>query len=134
MKLTHPNGEFLRLSHDFNWSDEFEWSDLAQTAPERTLSGGYIVQQGVKRKGRPITLEPCDDSMAWTRRDVVEKLQQWATLPEAVFTLEFVTAGKGQFSVIFDNSQTAVSAKPVVNFASSDADSDFLVTLRFLTV
>lgn len=134
MKLTHPNGEIIRLSHDLIWTDEFLWSDLAQTEPERTLSGGFIVQQGIKRKGRPITLEPCDDNMAWTPRHIVEKLQQWAMLPETTFTLTFETAGKGVFTVMFDNSQTAVSAKAVVPFASYSADDDFLVTLRFLTV
>lgn len=50
MKLTHPNSESIELSHDLLWKDEFEWSDLAQTEPVRTLSGAYIVQQGIKKK------------------------------------------------------------------------------------
>lgn len=131
MKLTHPNGESVVLSHDFLWTDEFAWSDLAQTAPERTLSGSQIIQQGVKKAGRPITLEPADSNMAWTRRDVVETLQRWAMLPETKFTL---TLPQGTFSVIFDNSQTAVSAKLVIGFGSLNADDDFLLTLKFLTV
>ena len=45
MKLTHPDGKFLTLSNDLLWTDEFDWSDLAQTDVERTLSGAYIVQQ-----------------------------------------------------------------------------------------
>lgn len=131
MKLTHPNGEFVNLSHDFLWIDEFEWSDLAQAPPERTLSGSLIIQQGIKKKGRPITLKPCDGNMAWTPRQVIETLQQWAMQPETTFTLQM---GERQFDVIFDNSQTAVSAKPVINHASQLADDDFLLELAFLTV
>lgn len=132
MKIKHMNGESVILSHDFVWKDEFEWSDLAQTPPERTLSGSQIIQQGIKQAGRPITLEPADNNMAWTRRDVVEKLQSWSMQPETKFTLEMP---QGKFTVIFDNSQTAaVSAKPTISFSSLNADDDFVLTLRFLTV
>lgn len=131
MRLIRDNGEVVALSHDLIWVDEFAWSDLAQTSPERTLSGGFVVQQGLKRNGRPISLEPADDSMAWTSRAVVEKLQQWAMLPEAVFSLELP---QGAFQVMFDNSQVAVSAKPKVAWLSQSADDDFLLSLKFLTI
>lgn len=130
MKLTHPNSESIELSHDLLWKDEFEWSDLAQTEPVRTLSGAYIVQQGIKKKGRPITLEPPDDSMAWHTRQVAEKLQAWAMQPETQFTLEMA---QGAFTVIFDNAQTAVSASPVLGYGSIKPSDYFRVSLKFLT-
>lgn len=58
VKLPHPNGTELHLSDDLLWTDEFEWSALAQAEPERTLSGAQVVQQSIKRAGRPVTLAP----------------------------------------------------------------------------
>lgn len=130
MKLTHPDGKFLILSDDLLWTDEFDWSDLAQTDVERTLSGAYIVQQGVKVKGRPITLAPPDDSMAWHTRQVVQTLQEWAKQPATVFTLEMA---QGVFAVIFDNSQNTLSAVPVFGFGGTEVQDMFRVTVKFLT-
>lgn len=130
MTLTHPNGEMVHLSPDLLWVDEFDWSSVAQTAPERTLSGGYIVQQGIKLKGRPISLQSPDNSMAWHTRQTVQTLQNWAMLPETTFTL---TLPQSVFSVIFDNEQTAVSAQPVLGFGGTGAQDYFRLSLKFLT-
>lgn len=133
MKLIHSDGTVLRLSQDLLWVDEFAWSDLAQTEPERTLSGSYIVQQGVKRKGRPISLEPPDESMAWHTREVVETLQQWAMQPEMRFTLDLGRDNTPPLTVIFDNASVAVSATPVIGFNSVQPDTWFRISLKFLT-
>ncbi|UOP00528.1 hypothetical protein [Kingella potus] len=44
-------GEILALPDDMQWQDEMEWSAVAQAAPQRTLSGGLVIQQGVKQNG-----------------------------------------------------------------------------------
>ncbi|MCG7657120.1 hypothetical protein [Wielerella bovis] len=130
MKLIHPDGESIILSDSLLWRDEFDWSNLAQTEPERTLSGAYIVQQGIKQSGRPITLEPPDDSMAWHKRQITEKLQAWAMQPETKFTL---VMAQGTFNVIFDNAHGAVSAKPVLGFGGTQQDDYFLVSIKLIT-
>lgn len=125
MKLKHPNGESLNLSDDLLWADEFSWRDVAQTEPVRTLSGSYVIQQGIKRKGRPISLEP-PENMAWHTRAVVEKLQAWAGQPETVFGLEMA---QGTFDVLF----AELSAEPVLGFGGEQANDWFKVKIRFLT-
>ena len=49
-------GAKVFLPPDIRWVDEYEWHAIAQATPERTLSGGQIIQQGIKKSGRPITL------------------------------------------------------------------------------
>lgn len=49
-------GASVRLPQDMRWEDEFSWNKVAQAAPQRTLSGGLVIQQGIKANGRPITL------------------------------------------------------------------------------
>ena len=125
MKLKHPNGESLHLSDDLLWTDEFSWRDVAQTELTRTLSGGYVIQQGLKQKGRPISLEP-PENMAWHARAVVEKLQVWAGQPETVFSLEMA---QGTFDVLF----VALSAEPVLGYGGEKANDWFRVNIQFLT-
>lgn len=125
MKLTHPNGESLTLSDDLLWADEFSWRDVAQTELTRTLSGGYVIQQGLKQKGRPISLEP-PDNMAWHTRAIAQKLQAWAGQPETVFSLEMT---QGTFDVLF----VELSAEPVLGFGGEKASDWFKVKIRFLT-
>lgn len=127
MQLIHPNGQSLTLSDDLLWTDEFAWSSLAQTEPERTLSGSYIVQQGIKQAGRPITLSS-PENMAWHTRATVETLQQWAMLPESTFTLNMP---QGSFTVLFAND--GVSAKPVLDYGGTHQDDYFTLTLKLIT-
>ena len=126
MQLIHPNGTTLTLSDDLLWSDEFEWSSLAQTEPERTLTGSYIIQQGIKRAGRPITLAPPDKQMAWHTRAVAETVQAWSELPETQFTLIMRDV---RYKVVF----VSVSASPVLGFGGTEAGDYFLLELRLLT-
>lgn len=85
MPITLSDGtETIDLPSDLQWSDEFDYSQVEQTA-ERSLTGALVVQQGLKVKGRPITLE--SNSAAWVRRSVVEMLQAFYDTPGQTFTL-----------------------------------------------
>lgn len=44
-------GASVRLPQDMRWEDEFSWNKVAQAAPQRTLSGGLVIQQGIKANG-----------------------------------------------------------------------------------
>ena len=51
------NAAMMLLPQDMHWADEFDWSRIAQAAPQRTLSGGLVIQQGIKLNGRPSRLQ-----------------------------------------------------------------------------
>ena len=53
----------LALNPDLYWSDENNWHPVDQTA-DRTITGALIVQAAARVAGRPVTLEPQDDSAA----------------------------------------------------------------------
>ena len=64
MSLTlADSGTTLTLNPDLYWSDENTWHPVQQTA-DRTITGAHVVQAALMVKGRPITLEPQDDSAA----------------------------------------------------------------------
>ncbi|STR02393.1 Uncharacterised protein [Kingella potus] len=77
-------GEILALPDDMQWQDEMEWSAVAQAAPQRTLSGGLVIQQGVKQNGRPVTLS---GDWAWHRRADLLRLRGWSDTAGLIMTL-----------------------------------------------
>lgn len=52
----NDNSASLALPQDMRWTDEFDWSATAQTAPVYTLSGAVVIQQGQNRR---------DDRLRW---------------------------------------------------------------------
>lgn len=122
----------LTLSHDLLWKDEHAWSPVVQTA-EYTLTGALLVETAVQQAGRPITLMPPDDSMAWHARSIVDTLRAWATEPGQQFLL---TLDDGRaFTVVFRHHDApAIEAKPVRGFPSYDADDDWQVSLKLMEI
>ena len=59
----------VTLPQGLVWSDEFDWTPLAQTT-EYSLTGALIVEQAEKQAGRPITLVGGIDFAWLTRNDV----------------------------------------------------------------
>ena len=47
------NNTRLELPDQLRWTDEHDWSPLAQASPQYSLGGAVIVQQGSKLAGRP---------------------------------------------------------------------------------
>ena len=66
-------GETLALPADLQWQDEMDWNAVAQAAPQRTLSGALVIQQGTKLNGRPVTLA---GDWAWHRRSDLLRLRE----------------------------------------------------------
>ena len=126
----NDTGDVLNLPDYLRWSDEFDWGQLAQTTPQRTLSGAIIVQQGVKRAGRPITLSN-SDSANWLRRRTVETLQEWAGVPDLTLQLDY--HGK-RFGVIFRSHDKAISAEPVRWTHDEDGNDYYHAAIYLLTV
>lgn len=117
------------LSDDLFWSDENNWNPVEQTA-QRTVTGSLIVQSAQRVGGRPITLQPPDDSSAWLTRDTIDKLRNLAAVAGREMTL---TLRGTTYDVIFRHQDgAAVDAKPVVFYADEVPGDFYLATLRLM--
>lgn len=64
----------ITLPQGLVWSDEFAWSDLAQSTTY-TLTGSLVVEQTTRQAGRPITLVGGRD-FAWLTRAQLVALKE----------------------------------------------------------
>lgn len=122
--------DLIELHSQFVWVDEHTWQALAQSDPAYTLTGAAIIEQSIKKGGRPITL---NGDNALIRRDTLETLKAWANTPALTLTL---THPKGQeYAVIF--SRPAVSEVRAfgrqLRAEDSQEDDKLHVNLHFLT-
>ena len=119
----------IELPTDFQWVDEFNWSKIAQSAPQYTLTGAIDVQQGTKQAGRPITLS---GDWVWVTRGIVSLLQSWCQIPELTMTL---TCQDGQeYSVMWRLHDNAIDADPV-DYQSPETDDDpYTATFKLMTI
>ena len=116
----------LELNPDLFWSDELTWNPVRQT-DERTVTGALLISSALLIAGRPITLEPEDDSSAWMSRAVVEDLRNWAAVPGQELTLTL--RGQG-YAVIFRHQDGGLTARPVAHFNDADGADWYLCTIR----
>ncbi|MGR2922931.1 hypothetical protein [Acinetobacter sp. 1125_18A] len=131
MKLVRKStSEAVTLSDGFLWSDEFDWNPIEQKQ-DYAVDGAFIIQEGKKKSGRPISLT-ADKNMAWIKRHIVSKLKDWSVLQEK-FELQFnYFHDKRTFNVVFNHQDKAIEAKPVLEHPSVSDDDEYNVTLRFL--
>ncbi|ULJ69297.1 hypothetical protein MIS45_11255 [Wielerella bovis] len=121
--------ETVELPQDLRWIDEHDWSAIAQTSPERTLSGSQIIQQGIKQSGRPITLSADN---VWLPLSTVQKLRDWTDVPELKMT--YIHYDSRAFQVIFALHEQALKAEPV-HFTTPELGSEhYIATIKLLTV
>lgn len=131
MTITITDGTTpVTLPEDLLWSDEYTWSPVVQ-AVERSITGALIVNSAALTGGRPITLEPEDDSSAWMSRTSLDILRNWAAVPDKQLTLTL----RGQVqTVVVRHQDGGISARPVVHYSDSDAADQYLCTIRLLTL
>lgn len=115
----NDTNERIELPQDIRWRDEFEWSKVAQAAPQRTLSGGLIIQQGVKLNGRQITLS---GAWAWHTLATVRRLREWSDTPELEMTLTHYDGR--EFNVVFRLHDSALGNVEPVRYATPEAGSE----------
>lgn len=118
----------IDLTDNLIWQDEFNYNGVAQ-AQERTLTGGLVIQSGVKQFGQPVTL------VGWLQRATVDALvaKESAGLAAMALTLDDAR----EFSVVFDRaSGVAIQAVPIKEHThiSQQPDAWYTATLRLLTV
>ena len=119
----------LELPDRLRWTDEHDWSPLAQASPQYSLGGAVIVQQGTMHAGRPVTLGN-EDNHNWLARATLTTLHDWAAVPELEMTLDY----HGQkLNVIFRGHDKALAVSPV--WWTHDADSDwYRAEIRLMTL
>ena len=123
-------GETLALPADLQWQDEMDWNAVAQAAPQRTLSGALVIQQGTKLNGRPVTLS---GDWAWHRRSDLLRLREWGDVPELVMTLAHPDGRS--FDVIFRLHEKQFAKAEAVAFCAPETDdTPYLATINLMTV
>ena len=122
----------LTLNPDLYWSDENTWHPVQQTA-DRTITGAHVVQAALMVKGRPITLEPQDDSAAWMSLSDVTALRNWAAVPGKTMTL---TLRGVERDVIFRHQDGGFEARPVIQYRDGhELTTDFYrCTIRLMEI
>lgn len=125
------NDTTVELSDRLQWTDEYDWSRVEQSA-EYGITGALIVDVAERQDGRPITLDGTTTA-AWMPREQCDRLQAWADLPGAQFTL--VLRGVAR-NVIFDQKKGGFSAKPTRNLVEGEIkqQTNYLPKFQFLEV
>ena len=121
--------ETIEFPHDLRWIDELDWQAVAQSTPERTLSGGQIIQQGIKKSGRPITLS---GDNVWLPLATIRTLREWTDVPELTFV--YTHYDGRTFNVCFCLHEQAMKAEPVRFSAPELPDDRYTITLKLMTV
>lgn len=133
-KLTNiATGLVIELDDDLYPSDEHDWSSVV-LSNKYALDGTLIIEQSIRKAGRPYTMQAPDD-IAWLTRSTVNALKSERDKLGATFWLDYLADGElKRVKVIFDNTGDAITAKPVKQFISPSLDDPFNVTLRFLEI
>lgn len=120
----------IALHPDLFWSDEDNWHPVAQ-AVQRTITGALDIQAAALNKGRPITLEPEDDSSAWMTSTIVQQLRNLAAVPgqQMVLTLRGVSR-----TVIFRHQDGGFEAKPVIHYRDRVPGDWYLCVIRLMEI
>lgn len=131
MAITLSDGTTtINLHPDLYWSDENNWHPVEQTVT-RTVTGALVVEVAERGAGRPVTLEPEDDSSAWMTHEVVQQLRNWAAAAgqELVLTLR----GEAR-DVMFRHQDGGLEATPVLHMNDVQDEDYYLCVLRFMEI
>ncbi|ABX36083.1 putative transmembrane protein [Delftia acidovorans SPH-1] len=120
----------LNLNPDLRWSDEDNWHPVQQSV-QRTITGALDIQAAAMDKGRPITLEPEDDSSAWMSSGIVVQLRNWAAVPgqQLILTLRNETR-----NVVFRHQDGGLEARPVVHYRDRTPTDWYLCVVRLMEI
>lgn len=117
--VRQDTGAAVELPQDMRWTDEFEWSAVAQTTPVYSLSGAVLVQQGLKLAGRPISLE---GEWVWHGLSTLRTLRDWSDIPGLQLTLTHYDGRS--FNVIFRLHDKVFGQVEPVHYATPEEDGD----------
>ena len=113
----------VTLPDSLQWVDEFTWHPVVQSVAYG-VTGALFVQEGVKAKGREITLIGTEET-GWVTRSVVLSLQ--TKRDTAGWTGNLTLPDARVFKVMFRNSDNALEVSPVVPYNQYDSNQMFQV-------
>ncbi|MCO5763766.1 MAG: hypothetical protein NHG36_20070 [Chromatiaceae bacterium] len=123
----------VALPDGLRWSDEFDWTPLAQST-EYSLTGALIVERATRQAGRPITLIGGKDFVWITRANLIAL----KTLLDSDDTLRLTLHDNRTFDVIPAPEPLAAYALPRVldsGYANPGDDDWYVIdTLKLITV
>ena len=133
-KLTNvATNAVIELDDELYPTDEHEWS-LVVSSTKYALDGTMIVEQSIRKAGRPYTMQAPSD-MGFLTRSTVNALKAERDKLGATFWLDYRADGMvKRVKVMFDTTGEAINAKPVKEFISPSLDDLFIVTLKFLEI
>lgn len=132
MTITLSDGtDTLDLHADLYWADEHNWSPVEQTA-QRTITGALIVSVATRIAGRPITLQPPDDSGAWTAQSTLDQLRHWAAGAGTV--LQLTLRGQTRDVMFRHHDGSAIEATPIKHLSDAQPGDWHLVTVRLMEI
>lgn len=130
MSITLADGtDTITLHPDLYWADENSWHPVEQTV-ERSITGALIVQVATRIAGRPITLQPEDDSSAWMSRATLDALRNWAAVPGKQMTLTL--RGTARTVMFRHHDGDAIVALPVVHYNDVNSGDWYRCTIRLM--
>lgn len=121
------SNETLELHRQFYFKNRYEWQGMAQSAKQRTLSGGFVIHRSLKISGRDLLLS---GENAQINRSALEKLQLWAER-DLKFSLE--SPSGETFKVIFNFPAWEIVKEKELREDNQDATDKFRVNLFFIT-
>ena len=126
----NDTNETIELPTDLQWVDEFQWSKIAQSAPEYSITGSMFIQQGTKKAGRPITLS---GDWAWVQRNDLTILRSWCDVPKLTMTL---THPDSQTSaVMWRLHEIALDNTNPVDYQAPEEDTDpYTAAFKLMTI
>tara|TARA_B110000238_G_C16068770_1_gene413951 strand:+ start:606 stop:1001 length:396 start_codon:yes stop_codon:yes gene_type:complete len=121
----------LNLPLSLEWTDEFDFSPVTQDT-QRTIGGGFIVQESALTNGQPITLQGGED--VWMDRSMFKDIQTLASVAGKELTLTLTD--NRVFTVIFNRSNgNPFSSVPLWRKnIQENTDKVKRVVLKFYTI
>ncbi|ASK36354.1 hypothetical protein CEK62_19600 [Alcanivorax sp. N3-2A] len=112
-KLTNTvTNTVIELDDELYPSDEHDWSSLVSNT-KYALDGTMIVEQSIRKAGRPYTMQAPSD-MGFLTRSTVNALKAERDKLGATFWLDYRADGVvKRVKVMFDTTGEAINAKPV---------------------
>ena len=112
--------------HDTIWIDEFRYSPVNQSVTT-TLGGRQVIEESVRQKGRPITLEA-----EWITKATLDLLI--AERDTVNNTLVLTVADGRTLNVRFKQGSDALGVTEVTDYAEYQADDLFDVTIKLFEI
>jgi hypothetical protein len=121
----------VTLHPDLRWADENQFNTVEQTI-QRTVTGALIVSSAARIAGRPITLQPEDESSAWMPQSTLDALRNFAVVPGRV--MQLTLRGTSRDVIFRHHDGVALEAVPVVHYNDQDSADWHRITLRLMEI